>query len=89
MDPIKNPFTPGTGCPPHELVGREDVLEEARILLGRTLRKKPEKSMLLTGLRGVEKTVLLNAIEQEAQSQGYKTIFFEVTESQTMGHKLC
>lgn len=44
--------------------------------------------MLLTGLRGVGKTVLLNAIEQEAQSQGYKTIFFEVTESQTMGHKL-
>lgn len=88
MDPIKNPFTPGAGCPPHELVGREAVLEEARILLGRTLRKKPEKSMLLTGLRGVGKTVLLNAIEQEAQSQGYKTIFFEVTENQTMGHKL-
>lgn len=88
MDPIKNPFTPGAGCPPHELVGRENVLEEARILLGRTLRRKPEKSMLLTGLRGVGKTVLLNAIELEAQEQGYKTIFFEVAENQSIGLKL-
>ncbi len=88
MDPIKNPFTPGAGCPPPQLVGRETVLEEARILLGRTLRRKPEKSMLLTGLRGVGKTVLLNAIEHEAEAQGYKTISFEVTENQTLGLKL-
>jgi len=81
MDPIKNPFTPGAGCPPYELAGRADVLEEARILLGRTILKKPEKSMLLTGLRGVGKTVLLNNIEQEALKQGYRTINFEVNES--------
>ncbi len=88
MDPIKNPFTPGAGCPPYELAGRADVLEEARILLGRTILKKPEKSMLLTGLRGVGKTVLLNNIEQEALKQGYRTINFEVNESHSLGIKL-
>lgn len=50
MDPIKNPFSPGAGSPPPELVGRDPILEEASILLGRIQRKRPEKSMLLTGL---------------------------------------
>lgn len=58
MDPIKNPFSPGAGSPPPELVGRDPILEQARILLGRVKTKRPEKSMLLTGLRGVGKTVL-------------------------------
>ena len=53
MDPIKNPFSPGAGSPPPELVGRDPILEQARILLGRVKHKKSEKSMLLTGLRGV------------------------------------
>lgn len=59
MDSILNPFSPGAGAPPPELVGRESILEQSRILLGRVLQKHPEKSMLLTGLRGVGKTVLL------------------------------
>ena len=57
MDPIKNPFSPGAGSPPPELVGRSGILEQARILLGRIKEKRPEKSILLTGLRGVGKTV--------------------------------
>ena len=60
MDPIQNPFSPGTGSPPPELVGRDPALTEARILLGRVAAGRPEKSLLLTGLRGVGKTVLLN-----------------------------
>jgi Cdc6-like AAA superfamily ATPase len=64
MDPIKNPFSPGAGSPPPELVGRNPVLAQARILLGRVRLGRAEKSMLLTGLRGVGKTVLLNEIEQ-------------------------
>ena len=64
MDAIKNPFSPGAGSPPPELVGREGILEQARVLLGRIKKlNRPEKSMLLTGLRGVGKTVLLNEIE--------------------------
>ena len=68
MDPIKNPFAPGAGSPPPELVGRDPILEQARILLGRVRQKKSEKSMLLTGLRGVGKTVLLNEIERMAKA---------------------
>jgi len=56
-DPINNPFSPGAGAPPPELVGRDPLLEQARILLGRVKQKRPEKSLLLTGLRGVGKTV--------------------------------
>lgn len=63
LDPIENPFSPGSGVPPLELVGRDEILEQARILLGRVAIGKPEKSLLLTGLRGVGKTALLNEIE--------------------------
>ena len=80
MDPVKNPFSPGAGSPPPELVGRDPTLEQARILLGRIKQKRSEKSMLLTGLRGVGKTVLLNEIEQLAQKNGYRTIFIEAHE---------
>src|SRR5216684_3140452 len=85
MDPIKNPFSPGAGSPPPELVGRDPVLEQARILLGRVKQKKPEKSMLLTGLRGVGKTVLLNEIERMADGDGYRTISIEVHEDKALG----
>lgn len=40
------------------MVGREGILEQARILLGRIKEKRPAKSILLTGLRGVGETVL-------------------------------
>jgi len=85
MDPIKNPFSPGAGSPPPELVGRDPILEQARILLGRVKQKKPEKSMLLTGLRGVGKTVLLNEIKRMADSDGYSTIAIEAHEGKALG----
>lgn len=85
MDPIKNPFSPGAGSPPPELVGRDPTLEQARILLGRIKNKRPEKSMLLTGLRGVGKTVLLNEIEHLAKEIGYRTIFIEAHENKGLG----
>ncbi|MCH9624867.1 MAG: hypothetical protein S4CHLAM123_00290 [Chlamydiales bacterium] len=53
MDPIKNPYSPGAGAPPPELVGRGPILKQAEILLGRMRARRPEKSLLLTGLRGV------------------------------------
>ncbi len=85
MNPIKNPFSPGAGAPPPELVGRDLILEEAAILLGRVRRKRPEKSMLLTGLRGVGKTVLLNEIECKAREEGYRTILIEAHEEKALG----
>lgn len=88
MDPIKNPFSPGAGSPPPELVGRDPDLEQARILLGRIQQKKSEKSMLLTGLRGVGKTVLLKEIQQLARQTGYRTIFIEAHENKPLGSLL-
>lgn len=85
MDPIKNPFSPGAGSPPPEMVGRDPILEQARILLARVRQKRPEKSMLLTGLRGVGKTVLLNEIEHKASADGYHTISIEAHEDKALG----
>ena len=85
MDPIKNPFSPGAGSPPPEMVGRDPILEQARILLARVRQKRSEKSMLLTGLRGVGKTVLLNEIERRASAEKYRTIFIEAHEDKALG----
>lgn len=84
MDNIKNPFSPGAGSPPPELAGRDGILEQARVLLGRVKAKRPEKSLLLTGLRGVGKTVLLNEIERIAQAAGYRTILVEAHEGKAL-----
>ena len=85
MDPITNPFSPGAGAPPPELVGRGPLLEQARILLGRVKQKRAEKSLLLTGLRGVGKTVLLNEVALLAEAAGYRTIFIEAHEDKALG----
>jgi hypothetical protein len=85
MNPIKNPFSPGAGSPPPELVGRDPILEQARILLGRVRAGRSEKSLLLTGLRGVGKTVLLNEIERMARLEDYQAVSFEARENAPMG----
>lgn len=66
------------------MAGREGILDQARVLLGRVLAKRPEKSLLLTGLRGVGKTVLLNEIERLAQATGYRTILVEAHEGKAL-----
>lgn len=85
MDPLKNPYSPGAGAPPPELVGRNDILMQAEILLGRIKNNKSEKSFLMTGLRGVGKTVLLIEIQKKAENLGYKTIFIEAHEEKSLG----
>ncbi|NHN56290.1 ATP-binding protein [Calidifontibacter sp. DB0510] len=66
MDPIRNPYAPGAGQRPPELAGRDEQLENFRVVLERVARGRPERSMVLTGLRGVGKTVLLNALRSAA-----------------------
>ncbi len=85
MDPLKNPYSPGAGAPPPELVGRDTTLMQAEILLGRIKSGKPEKSFLMTGLRGVGKTVLLVEIQKKAEELGYKIIFIEAHEDKSLG----
>lgn len=77
MDPILNPFTPGAGIPPRVWVGRDAELEQAAIVLGRLRTGNPERSMILTGLRGVGKTVLLGRIRRLAETQGWLVASFE------------
>src|SRR5690606_12012150 len=84
MDKIRNPFSPGAGSPPPELAGREEILEQARVLFGRVLAKRPEKSLLLTGLRGVGKTVLLNEMEWMAEAAGFRTVLVEAHEGKPL-----
>jgi Cdc6-like AAA superfamily ATPase len=61
MDSIQNPFSPGAGSPPSDLVGRDQVLRQAQILFGRVKQGKSDKRLLLKGIRSVGKTVLRNA----------------------------
>lgn len=84
MDPILNPYSPGAGTPPPELAGRDAVREQVRISLGRLLHRKPTKSVMLVGLRGVGKTVLLDQVRQDAEGSGVKTIRIEAPEGRSL-----
>jgi hypothetical protein len=79
---------PGAGTPPPELAGRRDVLERAQITLERVRQKRPSKSFLLVGLRGVGKTVLLNRINEIAESGGYHPVYIEASEDKQLSEIL-
>jgi len=66
VDPIRNPYAPGAGQRPPELAGRDEQLHAFDVVLERVARGRPERSVVLTGLRGVGKTVLLNALRSAA-----------------------
>src|SRR3989344_7241338 len=84
MDKIKNPFSPGAGSPPPELVGRDEIIEKARVLFGRVGQRRSEKSLMLVGLRGVGKTVLLNELGRYAKTAGCHTIMLEAHEGKSL-----
>src|SRR5271163_3839765 len=88
MDPIKNPFTPGAGVQPPELAGRDSILEDARIALGRVKSGRSARSKLILGLRGVGKTVLLNSIEEMAIKEGFSSIVLEAPENRQLTEML-
>ena len=66
VDPIRNPYAPGAGQRPPELAGRDEQLKTFEVILERVVRGRPDRSLILTGLRGVGKTVLLNALRSSA-----------------------
>ena len=84
MDPLHNPFSPGAGTPPPELAGRDDILKQALMALARIKKGRAEKSVLLIGLRGVGKTVLLHKISEMAKEQGYKAVMIEAHENKSL-----
>ncbi|WP_298748587.1 ATP-binding protein [uncultured Serinicoccus sp.] len=84
MDPIRNPYAPGAGQRPPELAGRDEQLDRFRVVLERIQRGRPERSMVLTGLRGVGKTVLLNALRGAAVRSRWGTGKYEARPEQGM-----
>lgn len=84
MDPIRNPYAPGAGTPPPELAGRSSILDAAHIALERSRIGRPSKSLLMVGLRGVGKTVLLERIRQDAEADGIHTLSVESPENRSL-----
>lgn len=84
MDPRTNPYAPGAGTPPPELAGRDEIIERAAIALDRFRNGLPARSLLLVGLRGVGKTVLLTRIAQETEARGFVVVSIESPEQRSL-----
>jgi Cdc6-like AAA superfamily ATPase len=84
MDPIKNPYAPGAGTRPPELAGRDALRELVRIAIERIRMGRPAKSVIMVGLRGVGKTVLLNQMLRDAEATGFHTVYVEAPESRSL-----
>ena len=84
MDPRTNPYAPGAGTLPPELAGRDDIIEKAAIALDRFRSGLAARSLLLVGLRGVGKTVLLTRIAKEAEARGLVVITMEAPEKRSL-----
>jgi hypothetical protein len=84
MDPVRNPYAPGAGQRPPELAGRDAELSAFDVVLERIARGRPERSLVLTGLRGVGKTVLLNQLRSAAISRGWGTGKIEARPDQSL-----
>ena len=84
MDPRTNPYAPGAGAPPPELAGRDAVIEKAAIALDRIRSGRHDKSMILVGLRGVGKTVLLNRMQLDAEERGIHGMRLEAPEDRSL-----
>lgn len=84
MDPVENPFAPGAGTPPPELAGRDELRETIRVAVERARRGLPAKSILMVGLRGVGKTVLLDRMRDDTESSRIHTLRVEAPEERSL-----
>lgn len=84
MDPIENPFAPGAGTPPPELAGRDELREVIRVAVERARRMAPTKSILMVGLRGVGKTVLLDRMRDDTEGANIHTLRIEAPEERSL-----
>ena len=84
MDNRKNPYSPGAGTVPQVIAGRSKLIEKVDIELDRSRNGYSYRGQILTGLRGVGKTVLLNKILNEAMDNGYWATIIEISESRSL-----
>jgi len=84
MDPRTNPYAPGAGTVPPELAGRSEVIEKAAIALDRCRNGLAARGLLLVGLRGVGKTVLLTRISQETEARNFVVVSIETPENRSL-----
>lgn len=84
MNPVTNPYAPGAGTPPPELAGRDVLRETVRVAIERIRLGLPTKSVLMVGLRGVGKTVLLDRMRDDAEAAGVQTVRVEAPESRSL-----
>jgi len=84
MDPVRNPFAPGAGSPPPELVGRDDLLESFRVAGARLQIGRSVKSTLMVGLRGVGKTVLLDRMRELGEEERLHCVRIEAPEGRSL-----
>ena len=84
MDPISNPYAPGAGSPPPELAGRSYIRHDVEIRLNRLRLGRPAKSVMMVGLRGVGKTVLLDQMRKDAEAGGIHTVRIEAPENRSL-----
>ena len=84
MDPVRNPYAPGAGSPPPELAGRNELRHQVRVALQRLEIGRASKSVLLVGLRGVGKTVLLDQMRADAEGSRIHTLWVEAPEGRSL-----
>jgi hypothetical protein len=84
VDPVRNPFAPGAGTPPPELAGRDELRETVRVAVERVRLGRSTKSLLMVGLRGVGKTVLLDRMRLDAEAVGIQTVRVEAPEGRSL-----
>ena len=84
MDPRLNPYAPGAGTPPPELAGRDELIERAAVALDRIRAGRSARSLILHGLRGVGKTVLLNRVRLDAEARGIASVKMEAPEERSL-----
>ena len=77
VNPVQNPYAPGAGQRPPELAGRDSEIDAFSILVERLQSGQQERGIMLTGLRGVGKTVLLEEFRSRAEEQGWVAAFVE------------
>lgn len=77
MESALNPYAPGSGLRPKALEGRETELESFDTIIARTRNHLHSRAIVLSGLRGVGKTVLLNAFRAHAERMDWLTVAVE------------